>query len=144
MAELSVYPPRLVLPDDFRSWWSLELQPWWRDIDSVGHVTAPSYVVMFEETMARFVAHCWAEEPWYVVASLAVDYGREIRMDDTPVTVHVRCDAAEGTRFTCQMVMTAADGELRAAARGYYAGWDQQGRRSRPLTDREISGLLRS
>lgn len=135
--------PRFQVPDGHTSWWSLELRPWFRDIDYLGHVTASSYSVIYEEAMGAFVETVWGTDAAYVVAHLSITYGREVRKGESPVRVHVRCDAAEGSRFACTMVLVGPDGSPRSTARGYYSAWDMGARRSRPLLDREREGLLR-
>ena len=134
---------RFRVPDDIASWWSVDLQPWWRDIDYLGHVTAAAYGTIYEESMARFVNERWGtSEAEYVVAHLAMSYLREIRMGETPIRVHVRCTSVEGSRFTCSMAITGPDGKVRNVARAQYAAWDSTARRSRVLSDRERTGLL--
>ena len=134
---------RFAIPDNFGSWWSVELQPWWRDIDYLGHVTAAAYGTIYEEAMARFVNERWrTQDAEYVVAHLSMSYLREIRMGETPIRVHVRCTTAHRSRFTCSMVITGPDGEARNVARAQYAAWDSAARRSRRLSDPERVGLL--
>jgi acyl-CoA thioesterase FadM len=135
--------PRFEVPDGHSTWWSIELRPWFRDIDYLGHVTASSYGVIYEEATGAFVEEMWGTDAAYVVAHVAITYGREVRMGESPVRVHVRCDAAEGSRFTCSMVLVGPDGTPRSTARGFYSAWDMQARRSRQLLAGERAGLLR-
>ena len=135
--------PRFEVPEGHASWWSMELRPWFRDTDYLGHVTASSYAVFFEEATGAFVQQMWGTDAAYVVAHLAITYGREVRMGESPVRVHVRCDRAEGSRFACTMVLVGPDGTPRSTARGYYSAWDMEARRSRQLLEEEREGLLR-
>lgn len=135
--------PRFEVPEGYASWWSLELRPWFRDIDYLGHVTASSYAVIYEEAAGTFVEAMWGTDAAYVVAHVAITYGREVRMGESPVRVHVRCDGAAGSRFSCAMVLVGPDDTPRSTAVGYYSAWDMQARRSRQLLTSEREGLMR-
>ncbi|TGN65049.1 acyl-CoA thioesterase [Nocardioides eburneiflavus] len=135
--------PSFDVPEGYASWWSLELRPWFRDIDYLGHLTASSYAVIYEEAVGTFVEAMWGTDAAYVVAHVAITYGREVRMGESPVRVHVRCEGAEGSRFSCAMVLIGPDGSPRSTARGYYSAWDMQARRSRELLNDERERLLR-
>jgi acyl-CoA thioesterase FadM len=143
MSNAPDWVPKFEVPDEYASWWSLELRPWFRDIDYLGHVTAPSYAVFYEEAVGTFVETMWGSDAAYVVAHVAITYGREVRMGESPVRVHVRCDGATGSRFSCAMVLAGPDGTPRSTARGYYSAWDMQARRSRKLLTDERESLLR-
>lgn len=130
------------VPSDYARWWSLSLQPWWRDHDYLGHVTAASYAVIVEEAVGRYLQDRWDRpDPTYVVAHLSISYLREIRMGDGPLNVFVSSRHAGGSRFECTSVIVAADGTPRSVAHGLYAGWDSARRGSRDLTEQESRAL---
>ncbi|WP_322723635.1 acyl-CoA thioesterase [Streptomyces spongiae] len=134
---------RLTVPSGYEYWWSVELQPWWRDIDYLGHVTAAVYGTIYEEAMARFLSERWETgDADYVVAHLAMTYVREVRMSETPVRVFVRCEEARRSTFVSSLVIAGSDGAPRNVAHAEHAAWDRQLRRSRPLTPKERNGLL--
>lgn len=131
-----------IVPPDFTSWWSRDIQPWWRDIDPLGHVTAASYASIYEEVFGWFMVEAWQEpEPSYVVADLSIAYLREIRMTDTPLTVHARIHEYGVSTISATMVIVGDDAVPRSIAQARYVSWDREGRRRRPMTPGQLEGL---
>ena len=95
---------------------SCPIQVRWRDVDALGHVNN-AVIVTFLET-AR--AELWRERfgggtaiP-FMVASLEVDYRRQISLDD-PVRVGIKVSGLRGARYSFEYRVEAG-GELAAEA----------------------------
>jgi acyl-CoA thioester hydrolase len=112
----------------------------WRDMDAYGHVNHVVYLTYLEEarsaTLARILGNSRGESD-YVVARVAIDYRRELRLADGPVivscTVTMFGDASARTRETIH----TASGEVAAEAEAVVVKFDRETRRSRPWTDDE-------
>ena len=62
----------------------------WRDMDAYGHVNHVVYLTYLEEGRDAAIARILRETPGeggYVVARVAIDYRRELRLADGPVVV---------------------------------------------------------
>ena len=62
----------------------------WRDMDAFGHVNHVVYLTYLEEARDAAIARILRETPGeggYVVARVAIDYRRELRLADGPVLV---------------------------------------------------------
>jgi acyl-CoA thioesterase FadM len=128
--------------DQFASWWSVDRQLWWRDFDYLGHFTAASYAVLYEEACGALLTEAWnVPEPSYVVARLDISYLREVRRDDSPVRVYVRPNRVGRSGFSVEMVVCSASGVVCSTAVASYVAWDRAGRTSRPMTEAERAGL---
>ncbi|MEU1517542.1 acyl-CoA thioesterase [Streptomyces sp. NPDC005811] len=133
------------VPQGFKDWWSTTVEPWWRDFDYLGHVTAASYAAIYEQAFAEFVAERWhTSEPSYVVARLDITYLREIRPRNTPLRIHVSIGHTGRTSLTAAMVLCDVEGLPRSIARARYCAWDREQRTTRPLTTEERTGLATS
>gem|GEM_PF-2945758 len=127
----------------YLGWWSTELRPWWRDFDSLEHLTASSYGVAFQEAFASFVERAWDDpDPSYVVARMSIDYRHEVRRRDCPIRIHVAVRRVGRASFDATMVLRSATGRVCSIAEVRYAAWDRERRCSRPLTDAERGGLV--
>lgn len=135
------------LPDrisGYRDWWSTDLRLWWRDFDSLGHLTASAYGVVYQEAFAGFVEQAWADpDPSFVVARMSIDYRREVRRDDSQVRVHVAVRRTGRASFETTMVLCSDGGRVFSTAETRNAAWDLERRCSRSLTEAEREGLLR-
>jgi acyl-CoA thioester hydrolase len=62
----------------------------WRDMDAYGHVNHVVYLTYLEEGRDAAIARILRETPGesgYVVARVAIDYRRELRLADGPAVV---------------------------------------------------------
>src|ERR671917_1871122 len=62
----------------------------WRDMDAYGHVNHVVYLTYLEEARDAAITRILRETPGesgYVVARVAIDYRRELRLADGPVVV---------------------------------------------------------
>lgn len=134
---------RQIVPEGFRTWWSTERQLRWRDIDTLGHLTAASYADLCQEACGDFAVEAWADaDASYVVARLDISYLREIRREESPVRLHARLSRIGRSGFGVTMVVCSAAGKVCSIAEGSYVAWDAVCRRSRAMTDAERTGLM--
>jgi acyl-CoA thioesterase FadM len=123
--------------------WSTELQPWWRDFDELGHMTAAAYPAAYEEGVGRFVTDRWGpSSAAYVTASTSIEYLREVRRASLPITIQVRPAHVGRTSFVLDLVLLDAAGRRCSTARSRYVAWDRERRGPRPLGEDQRSALL--
>ena len=113
----------------------------WRDVDAYGHVNNAVYLTYLEECRDRWVRATLGPAFDHVIVRIAIDYRREVSLDDHEVTVRCR-----GVGFGTSSIRTAeeilvggrivaAESESVVVARAADAG------RSRPLTAEERATL---
>lgn len=137
-----VHVPQIPLPEDLEDWWSTTLDSWWRDFDSFDHITGSSYGAIFEEAFGRFAASAWGTStPGYVVAHMSIDFVREIRRHETPLTVRLGIGRIGQSSIGARLVLQGPDGDVRSIASNRYIAWDIQQRRPRMLTPDERRSL---
>jgi acyl-CoA thioester hydrolase len=112
----------------------------WRDVDSYGHVNNAVYLTYLEEARDR-----WAEttlpDTNFVIVRIAIDYRRELSLEDHEVVVTCR-----GLRYGSSSISTAEqvrarEGWVAAEAESVIVAHDERSRRARPLTDAERERL---
>jgi len=119
----------------------------WRDVDAYQHVNNAVYATYLEECRDEWVDRCLegVGDAWdYVLARVAIDFRRELTLDDDAVVVS--CDLARiGTSSItlCEAIRTR-DGELAAEAEAVLVARDRESGGSRPLTDEERSAFDRA
>jgi acyl-CoA thioesterase FadM len=121
--------------------WSGERQLWWRDFDSLGHVTASSYCVIYHDVFGDFMEEKWGPGASYVVRRIAIDHVHEIIRSDGPVRVRVEVTHVGRSSLRASMVMSTGSGVVASTAEGVYVAWDGERRGSRPITDAERRAL---
>lgn len=132
-----------LVPDtDTDLWWRTTLEPWWRDFDELGHMTAASYPAAFEEAYGRFMIEHWQRtDPSYVVARIAIDYLHEVRRDTLPVTIYVQPVRVGRSAVEVNLVLRDSMDLVCTTAQTRYVAWDKSRRCSRPFTDEERASL---
>jgi acyl-CoA thioester hydrolase len=110
----------------------------WSDVDAFGHVNNAVYATYLEECRDEWLdAAIGGEASWsFVIARLAIDFRRELRLEDD--TVLARCTLARIGNSS----VTAGE-ELAADAEAVLVARDRQTGRSRPLSAVERDGLER-
>jgi acyl-CoA thioester hydrolase len=117
----------------------------WRDMDAYGHVNHVVYLTYLEEARDAAIARILREtsgESGYVVARIAIDYRRELRLADGPVTVSCTVTAIGGASAQTRETIRTATGELAAEAEAVLVKFDRETRRSRQWTDAERRAFL--
>ena len=117
----------------------------WRDMDAYGHVNHVVYLTYLEEARDAAFAHILRETPdegGYVVARVAIDYRRELRLADGPVVVSCAVTTIGGASAQTRETIRTATGELAAEAEAVVVKFDRETRRSRRWTDAERHAFL--
>lgn len=112
----------------------------WRDVDAYRHVNNAVYATYLEECRDELVAALLEGigDTWdYVLARVAIDYRRELTLDDDAVSA--RCSVARiGTSsITLREEIRTLEGALSAEAEAVLVARDLATGRSRPLTEAE-------
>jgi acyl-CoA thioester hydrolase len=119
----------------------------WSDVDAYRHVNNAVYLNYLEECRDEWLDLAFGdcENAWdFVIARVAIDFRRELRLEDD--TVVVRCNLERiGTSSvtTREEIRTAAD-ELAAEAEAVLVARDPATGESRPLRPDERSRLERA
>jgi acyl-CoA thioester hydrolase len=114
----------------------------WSDVDAFGHVHNAAYLVYLEECRDEWLEAALREtgSSWdFVIARVAIDYRRELRLDDDTVVVSCRPARLGTSSVTTREEIRTGD-ELAAEAEAVLVPRGQDGR-SRPLSDAERSAL---
>ena len=109
----------------------------WRDVDSYGHVNNAVYLNYLEECRDRWVTQVLGGRFGFVIVRVAIDYRRELSLEDEAVVVTCR-----GLGFGTSSIRTAeqvrtAGGALAAEAESVVVKHDEAARAAVPLTDEE-------
>lgn len=126
--------------------WEKRIEIRWRDLDSSGHVNNAVYLTYLEEARTGWLEHVLGDPEaanTFVLARVAIDYRRELSLDDGFVTASCRLQGAGTSSVRTAEEIRVADGELAAEAEAVTVAWDQAARTSRPLTDTERAALER-
>jgi len=112
----------------------------WRDVDSYGHVNNAVYLTYLEEARDRWVEETLPETN-FVIVRIAIDYRRELALEDEEVTVTCR-----GTGYGTSSIRTAEQvvakaGWVAAEAESVVVAHDAADRRARALTPAERDRL---
>jgi acyl-CoA thioester hydrolase len=114
----------------------------WSDLDAFGHVHNAAYLVYLEECRDE-----WLESALrgtessgdFVIARVAIDYRRELRLEDEAVTVTCRLQRLGTSSVTTREEIRTA-GVLAAEAEAVLVPRGDDGR-SRPLSEAERTAL---
>jgi acyl-CoA thioester hydrolase len=114
----------------------------WSDLDAFGHVHNAVYSVYLEECRDEWLeaAIGGAESAWdFVLARVAVDFRRELRLEDGAVVVRCRLERLGTSSVTTREEIRAGE-ELAAEAEAVLVP-RREGGGSRPLTPVERAAL---
>jgi acyl-CoA thioester hydrolase len=109
----------------------------WRDVDNYGHVNNAVYLTYLEEARDAWTHRALGDRFDFVIVRVAIDYRRELSLDDDEVIV--RCRGAGYGRAsirTAEQILTP-DGTVRAEAESVIVAHDPRARSARALTDEE-------
>jgi acyl-CoA thioesterase FadM len=127
---------------DTSTWWHTVIEPWWRDFDELGHMTAAAYPAAFEEAFGRYLIERWRRtDPSYVVARTVIDYHHEVTRRELPVTIHVQPVRVGRSSASVHLVLEDASGRVCTLAQTRYVAWDMEKRCARPFTHEERVSL---
>ena len=117
----------------------------WRDTDALGHVNHVVYLTYLEEARDAAFARILRDLPGeggYVVARVAIDYRRELRLADGPVVVSCMVTTIGRASAQTRETIHTATGELAAEAEAVVVKFDRETRHSRQWTDAERHAFL--
>jgi acyl-CoA thioester hydrolase len=118
----------------------------WRDLDGLRHVNNAVYATYLEEARdALFEAVLPGRTFWdYVLVHVAIDFRRELRLEDERVVVSCAVDRIGRSSITLREEIRTAGGELAAESRAVIVARDPETGGSRPLADDERAALERA
>jgi acyl-CoA thioester hydrolase len=114
----------------------------WSDLDAFAHVHNAVYLVYLEECRDEWLESALRgteSSSDFVIARVAIDYRRELRLEDEAVVVTCRLERLGGSSVTTREEIRTG-GELAAEAEAVLVPRGSDGR-SRPLTDAERTAL---
>jgi acyl-CoA thioester hydrolase len=98
------------------------------------------YATYLEECRDEWVERALGEagDAWdFVLARVAIDFRRELTLEDEEVVVSCRLDRIGNSSITLREEVRASNGELSAEAEAVLVARDRDAGGSRPLTDIE-------
>jgi acyl-CoA thioester hydrolase len=109
----------------------------WRDVDAYRHVNNAVYATYLEECRDEWVDLCLGDvgDAWdYVLVRVAIDFRRELRLEDEEVAVSCRLEKVGTASITLREEIRTREGVLAAEAEAVLVARDRETGRSRPLT----------
>jgi acyl-CoA thioester hydrolase len=119
----------------------------WRDVDAYLHVNNAVYATYLEEGRDEWLERILGEagSPWdYVLARVAIDFRRELRLEDEAVVVSCRLERIGNSSLTLREQIRTRDGELAAESEAVLVARDRESGRPRPLHQVERETFARS
>jgi acyl-CoA thioester hydrolase len=123
--------------------WEKRIEIRWRDLDSSGHVNNAVYLTYLEEARTGWLEHVLGNPEAvhaFVLARVAIDYRRELTLEDQVVAGCRLERIGTSSIGTVEQIRTVT-GELAAAAEAVVVAWNPDEGASRPLTDPERMAL---
>ena len=118
----------------------------WSDVDAYMHVNNAVYATYFEECRDEWVERTLgaAGDSWdLVLARVAIDFRRELRLEDEEVTVSCALERIGNSSLTLREQIRTRDGDLAAEAEAVLVARDRTLGRSRPLSEAEREAFER-
>ena len=119
----------------------------WRDVDAYQHVNNAVYATYLEECRDEWTEAVLGADGdlWgFVLARVAIDFRRELRLEDEAVIVTCQPVRIGNSSITTREEIRTLDGELSAEAEAVLVARDPDAGRSRPLTERERKAFERA
>jgi acyl-CoA thioester hydrolase len=119
----------------------------WRDVDAYLHVNNAVYATYLEEGRDEWLELTLGDagSPWdYVLARVAIDFRRELRLEDEAVVVSCQLERVGNSSLTLREQIRTRDGELAAESEAVLVARDRESGRSRPLNDVEREMFTRA
>ena len=119
----------------------IEIAIRWRDVDNYGHVNNAVYLTYLEECRDRWVRRTLGDDVGFVIVRVAIDFRRELSLEDGSVTVACRGIGYGTSSIRTAETIRARAGWIAAESESVIVAHDAAGRKSRPITDRGALGL---
>ena len=119
----------------------------WRDVDAYMHVNNAVYATYLEECRDEWVDRAVGDagDSWdYVLARIAIDFRRELRLEDEEVVVSCVLERIGNSSLTLREQIRTREGELAAEAEAVLVARDRDRGGSRPLTEVERQAFERA
>jgi acyl-CoA thioester hydrolase len=119
----------------------------WSDVDAYMHVNNAVYATYLEECRDEWVDATLGEasDSWdFVLARVAIDFRRELRLEDEEVLVSCALARIGNSSITLSEQIRTRDGELAAEAEAVLVARDREAGRSRLLTGAEREAFERA
>ncbi len=119
----------------------------WSDVDAYLHVNNAVYATYLEECRDEWVERALGDagDSWdLVLARVAIDFRRELRLEDEDVLVSCALARIGNSSITLHEQIRTREGELAAEAEAVLVARDRALGRSRPLTEAERDAFERS
>jgi acyl-CoA thioester hydrolase len=119
----------------------------WRDVDAYEHVNNAVYATYLEECRDEWLERALGNvgDPWdFVLARVAIDFRRELRLEHGEVVVSCRLDRIGTSSLTLREEIRTVDGELAAESVAVIVARDRANGGSRPLREAERTAFERS
>jgi acyl-CoA thioester hydrolase len=117
----------------------------WRDVDALRHVNNAVYATYLEECRDGWLEQALGDAAamWdYVLARVAIDFRREIGLDEEAVVVRTTLTRIGSSSFTLHEEVRKLDGTVAAEAESVIVARDRETGSSRPLTASERERLV--
>jgi acyl-CoA thioester hydrolase len=124
-----------------------EIEIRWNDLDPYGHVNNAVYLTYLEEVRDEWLERALGADGdlWgYVVARVAIDFRRELTLDDDRVIATCGLDSLGTASVRTRERIRTRAGEAAAEAEAVLVARDRETGRSRPLTADERAALERA
>jgi len=118
----------------------------WRDVDAYDHVNNAVYATYLEECRDEWLARALGDsgDIWdYVLARVAIDFRRELRLADDAAVVTCRLEHIGKSSLTLREEIKFVDGTLAAESEAVLVARDRSTGRSRPISDAERTAFER-
>lgn len=117
----------------------------WRDVDAYMHVNNAVYATYLEECRDEWLTGVLGGEgEWdFVLARVAIDFRRELRLEDEAVVVSCSLERIGNSSVVLREQIRTRDGELAAESEAVLVARDRELGRSRPLTEVERAAFER-
>jgi acyl-CoA thioester hydrolase len=119
----------------------------WSDVDAYQHVNNAVYATYLEECRDEWVERVLGKsgDSWdFVLARVAIDFRRELRLEDEHVVVSCALTRIGNSSITLSEQIRTQDGDLSAEADAVLVARDRELGRSRPLTAVEREAFERA
>jgi acyl-CoA thioester hydrolase len=116
----------------------------WHDVDAYQHVNNAVYATYLEECRDEWLDEVLGDtgDAWdFVLARVAIDFRRELRLEDEWVVVSCELERIGTSSMTLREEIRIEDGALSAESEAVLVARDRTSGRSRPLSDVERASL---
>jgi len=119
----------------------------WSDVDAYQHVNNAVYATYLEECRDELLRGVLsgAGDPWdWVLARVAIDFRRELRLEDETVVAWCELERVGTSSVTLREGVRAEAGWVAAEAEAVVVAWSRETGGSRPLTEAERAAFERA